>query len=861
MTAELTGLVVDIEARTKKLEQGLKRANDRQRRAARDMETTAQRSAKKIEQTYSGMADNIGRRLKGLTGPLGAFAGGMLGALAGGFVTSRTASDIRRTLASIGSSIGNAADRASIGTEALQGLQYGFELSGVSADSLNAALERFNRRVGEAANGAGPLQTTLDRYGLSVRDANGELKAQERMLRDVAEAIRRVGSDQERAAIAQAAFGDVGRKMVLALRNGSTGIDEMIEHAREGGFIIEDELVRRAEELDAKFAELTKRVEVFGKRLAVGIAGAAVELTDFRERLDKIFASEAEGRAILGDEVYDALAASRDLLDENANAAGRLRQAHEVLARDARAAAYEMGVAAQEMPVKGFDEQRAALAAVVEEMTRLADGLEAGTIEAGEFQDGMDEATRSAEALFKALRDDHGIFFANVSNALDGLAGKLGAAISLAVSLRGALQEATGTTPDQKRLAAMRARQEAETASLESLERMSEANDRFAASEAARNEASTEQLRLQREIEAVRKRAGEAGATLTAAQAEATARAALAADDARRAADKAGRGGGGGRSGKAATLDEFTREAQAIRDRTSALQIEAEALAQVADARFVMAGAMDFARAKADLLVAAQRAGLRVTPELRAEIDRLAESYAKASEEARKNAEAVQEAADAQGRAAGRMTDFARAGIREGKEGLARELERMADEILGQMLTEIFSAFMAQAGQMAGAQAGGGGGNAGAMIAQVLMSMFGFERGGWTGNMGVSQVAGVVHGQEFVFSAPAVRAIGAGNLDQLHKAARNGYQAGGLVGHAGKLHQAVSGPPSAAQAAPQINITGSPITVNANGGTPEANADLARQISEQTERSMRALVHQELIREMKPGGSLSRLAR
>ena len=59
------------------------------------------------------------------------------------------------------------------------------------------------------------------------------------------------------------------------------------------------------------------------------------------------------------------------------------------------------------------------------------------------------------------------------------------------------------------------------------------ANDRFAASEAARNAASSEQLKLQHEIEATRKRATEAGARYTEAEIEQAARASLAADAAR----------------------------------------------------------------------------------------------------------------------------------------------------------------------------------------------------------------------------------------------------------------------------------------------------------------------------------------
>lgn len=43
----------------------------------------------------------------------------------------------------------------------------------------------------------------------------------------------------------------------------------------------------------------------------------------------------------------------------------------------------------------------------------------------------------------------------------------------------------------------------------------------------------------------------------------------------------------------------------------------------------------------------------------------------------------------------------------------------------------------------------------------------GFKDGGFTGNMGTSQVAGVVHGQEYVMNAEATRRIGVGNLERM----------------------------------------------------------------------------------------------
>lgn len=74
---------------------------------------------------------------------------------------------------------------------------------------------------------------------------------------------------------------------------------------------------------------------------------------------------------------------------------------------------------------------------------------------------------------------------------------------------------------------------------------------------------------------------------------------------------------------------------------------------------------------------------------------------------------------------------------------------------------------------------------AAAAIAAIIAAIAGgFESGGYTGGR-EGQPAGVVHGEEFVMSAPAVRRIGVANLEAMHSnLSRPGYASGGFVGRA-----------------------------------------------------------------------------
>ncbi|WP_157182096.1 hypothetical protein [Methylobacterium sp. WSM2598] len=112
----------------------------------------------------------------------------------------------------------------------------------------------------------------------------------------------------------------------------------------------------------------------------------------------------------------------------------------------------------------------------------------------------------------------------------------------------------------------------------------------------------------------------------------------------------------------------------------------------------------------------------------------------------------------------------------------------------------------------------GSSGAAGAGLFSFIPKLFGFSEGGFTGNGGKYEPAGIVHRGEFVIPADVVKRIGPKYLEAL----REGYAEGGLVG--------ISTPsiPSARTggAAAGTTITVAPqITVQAMGnGTPDQHA-------------------------------------
>lgn len=67
--------------------------------------------------------------------------------------------------------------------------------------------------------------------------------------------------------------------------------------------------------------------------------------------------------------------------------------------------------------------------------------------------------------------------------------------------------------------------------------------------------------------------------------------------------------------------------------------------------------------------------------------------------------------------------------------------------------------------------------------------LFGAKQGGYTGDSGVNEIAGFVHGKEYVLSAPAVRTIGVEALDLMHRKAIAGNRAIGGPVSPGRLYE------------------------------------------------------------------------
>jgi hypothetical protein len=287
-------LIVMLEARIAEFERRMAAAEKRGTRTYNWLAKGSKSATRQMEADMLTATARINQALASTSAKIGAFAkafiAGAVGAAVAGLGTA--ARGAVRNMADLA----DQADRIGLNVETFQGLRQGLQLSGVAANEAGGALENFAQRLGDAAAGQGDLYRVLSQSGIAIRNQAGELRDTADVLRDFADLVQSAATPAERMALVTDAFGKGGKAMVLAMSEGSAGIDAMIEKAREAGVVIDEHMIRQAAELDDQFDLVAAQIEIAFQR---GVISAAEFFGFIESRSLQFFGTMDNYRAIL----------------------------------------------------------------------------------------------------------------------------------------------------------------------------------------------------------------------------------------------------------------------------------------------------------------------------------------------------------------------------------------------------------------------------------------------------------------------------------------------------------------------------------------------------------------------------------
>lgn len=259
MSKSLGTLTLDLVAKVGGFEQGLDKA------------------ARKSKQSMSEVEKSVDLAKKALVG--------LAGALSVRAITSFASAQLDAADA-----IGKSAEVANLTTDSLQELRYAFtSLANVADRDVDAALRRFNRRLGLARDGAGPAKQAFE----SMFGGVDQFATTEQALDAVIQRIAAMEDQSLRAAAASAYFGDdAGPLLAAALGHGSKAIDDLRKSARDLGLVLDRDLVASAADVKTEFDNLSQVIGTQLMRAVTNLSPMLMTLADgavlLAENTDKI---------------------------------------------------------------------------------------------------------------------------------------------------------------------------------------------------------------------------------------------------------------------------------------------------------------------------------------------------------------------------------------------------------------------------------------------------------------------------------------------------------------------------------------------------------------------------------------------
>jgi len=155
----------------------------------------------------------------------------------------------------------------SMTTEEYTALTHAANIGGVSQSELGTALRSLTLRLGAAGAGSKEASDDFARLGISIRDANGNLKTAGQVLPEFADALKSM-SQGDAAALMVRNLGRSGLTMKTFLDGGSESIRELTAEAEDLGVVLDSETAASAERLTDSVTRMWAIVKGFGFQLS-----------------------------------------------------------------------------------------------------------------------------------------------------------------------------------------------------------------------------------------------------------------------------------------------------------------------------------------------------------------------------------------------------------------------------------------------------------------------------------------------------------------------------------------------------------------------------------------------------------------
>lgn len=171
--------------------------------------------------------------------------------------------------------------RIGLSTETLSSFGYVVKMNGSDIDTLSKGLERLSVNISKAGEGNKTAVALFDSLGISVKNADGSLRAADDVFLDLADRFKEMPNGANETKLAIDLLGKSGLGLVQTLNSGSESIQNMINRARELGVVVSGETAQKAAEFNDKLDDLGSMVQGLNLSLAEELLPSLNKFIDF----------------------------------------------------------------------------------------------------------------------------------------------------------------------------------------------------------------------------------------------------------------------------------------------------------------------------------------------------------------------------------------------------------------------------------------------------------------------------------------------------------------------------------------------------------------------------------------------------
>ena len=249
----------------------------------------AAKSGKKVDDSLEEIGDESERTEKKLDSLASLLAEGLKkGAVAFGAAVAGAVSGLTAATVSAGKyadEILTLSKTTGMSTDALQAYNYAAELVDVSMETLAGSLKKNTKSMASAADGSKAYADAYKALGISVVDANGELRNSEEVYWETIDALGQIENETERDAMAMQIFGKSATELNPLIEAGSDAIKGYTEEAEAMGAVMSSDQLNDLGAFDDAMQRIKSGAEAAKNALGTVLLPQLQELADEGSKL------------------------------------------------------------------------------------------------------------------------------------------------------------------------------------------------------------------------------------------------------------------------------------------------------------------------------------------------------------------------------------------------------------------------------------------------------------------------------------------------------------------------------------------------------------------------------------------------